>query len=74
MACAYAKRPWPGHEKPYQVCLNLNVKKCRCYEIDEDECPFKSGNWLRKTAEEQMKTPPNTEQQMQQTDFLGEMG
>lgn len=74
MACAYAKHPWPGHEKPYQVCLNLNVKKCRCYEIDEDECPFKSGNWLRKTAEEQMKIPPNTEQQMQQTDFLGEMG
>ena len=74
MSCAYAKRKWPGHEKPYQVCLNPNVRKCKCFPIDEEECPFRPGSWLRSTVEEKMKAQPKPEPQMQQADFLGEIG
>lgn len=74
MSCAYAKRKCPGHEKPYQVCLNPNVKKCKCFPIDEEECPFRASSWLRDTVKVQMQIVPKPKPQMLQADFLGEMG
>lgn len=41
MSCPHAKRQWPGHEKPYQVCLHPDVKLCKCF--DENVCPLKTG-------------------------------
>ena len=74
MSCAYAKRKLPGHEKPYQVCLNPNVRKCKCFPIDEEECPFRPGSWSGDTVKEKMQVVPKPEPQMQQADFFGEMG
>lgn len=74
MSCAYAKREWPGHEKPYQVCLNPNVRKCKCFPGDEEECPFRAGSWLKDAVKGQMQIVPKPKPQMQQTDFFGEMG
>lgn len=73
MSCAYAKRKWPGHEKPYQVCLNPNVRKCKCFPIDEEECPFRADTWMQRTAVERNDAPPKPMPKPQQTDFLNAM-
>lgn len=73
MSCAYAKKQWPGHEKPYQVCLNPDVRKVKCFAIDEEECPFRAGAWMRSAAIERISAPPKPAPTPQQADFLNAM-